>query len=201
MKVVILTETLSKNMGYLSTMISKYLAKLGVDVHVVTMDLPSYHQFQDVNNMYKSFLSSDLQVAGSVEKFNGYTIHILGHKKVLGFMRMKGLKKKLRDLHPDIVYSIATIGWYALEAAMLKPFLGYKLFTGSHNAASTFPMAKEKRSIWNKKYIKCLLMRYIPGRLVSLLIEKCYAPTEDCAEIAWRFFGAQKKKVEVCYLG
>ena len=41
----------------------------------------------------------------------------------------------------------------------------------------------------------------IPGRLAGLATEKCYAITEDCADIAIRFFGVPRRKVEICPLG
>jgi glycosyltransferase involved in cell wall biosynthesis len=44
-------------------------------------------------------------------------------------------------------------------------------------------------------------MRTFPGRVISLFTEKCYAVTEDCAEIACRYFGVQGHKATIMYLG
>ena len=40
MKVALLTEVFPRNMGYLENFLPKYLVRLGMDVHVITMDLP-----------------------------------------------------------------------------------------------------------------------------------------------------------------
>ena len=56
MRVVVLTETFAKKMGYMGSMLPKYLARLGVDVQVVTMDLPPYYQMKGFQATYGSFM-------------------------------------------------------------------------------------------------------------------------------------------------
>lgn len=114
---------------------------------------------------------------------------------------MVGLQSKLRSLKPDIVQCFPAIGWIPLDAAINKLIYGYKLFTGNHNTSSTFLLAKKKKPVWSRERLKCFATRTIPGRLTSLLTQKCYAVTTDCAEIAWRFYGVQQKKVEMMHLG
>jgi glycosyltransferase involved in cell wall biosynthesis len=201
MRIVILTETFDKNMGYLGNMLPRYLVRFGVEVHLVTLDLPPYYQIKDFKETYSAFIGAREMKAGSVESYDGYTLHIMAHRRLLGYMRMEGLWKKLRTIRPDIVYSQAAIGWIPLHAALLKPLLGYKLFTGSHTTASTFPLARNTMRSRYRERIQCFFTRFIPGRLVSLASQICYGPTKDCAEIAWRFFGVQRNKVKVLHLG
>ena len=201
MRVAILTETFAKHMGYMGNMLPRHLARLGVDVHVVTLDLPPYHQIKDFTETYADFAAKGGLVPGTVESYDGYTLHVLPHKKLLGYMRMVGLGEKLGVLRPDVVYSLAAIGWIALDAALNKPFLGYKLFTGSHTTASVFPLAQREVAFYDPERIRCFLTRAIPGRIVSILTEKCYGATKDCADVAVRFFGVQKSKMEFCPLG
>ena len=201
MRVAILTETFAKNMGYLGSMLPKYLARLGVEVHVVTMDLPPYYQTKDFQETYGSFMCSTALSAGTIEEFDGYTLHVLAHKRLLGYMRMVGLWGKLRCIRPDIVQCQSVIGWIPLDAALAKPFLRYRLFTGNHNTSSTFLLAKRKAPRWNAERLRCFVTRTVPGRLVSLATEKCYGVTNDCAEIAWRYYGVQRHKVKMMSLG
>jgi glycosyltransferase involved in cell wall biosynthesis len=46
-----------------------------------------------------------------------------------------------------------------------------------------------------------ILARFAPGRLISLVTEKCYAVTADAAEVARDFYGVQAHKIEVAPLG
>lgn len=201
MRIVILSETFAKNMGYLGNMLPKYLARLGPDVHVIAMDLLPYYQREDFRGIYGNLKGADVMPPGTVKEVDGYTLHIIDHRKVLGYMKMKGLFRKLISLRPDVVCSMTAIGWIPLDAAFYKLLLGYKLFTGSHNTASTFPLAKREAPFWDREIIECFFSRAVLGRLVSLITEKCYAPTCDSAEIAWRFFGVQRHKVKVMHLG
>jgi len=189
--VALLSEMFSPNMGYLENIFPKYLARLGVEVHVVAMDLPT---------QYRSKGGEGLP-AGTVQETEGYTLHILGHRKVAGYMRMKGLEEKLSAIRPDIVQTIEAIGWVPLDAAYIKLLRGYKLFTGSHFHASIFPLANKDLSWWNHERLVCTLTRATPGRLVGLVTEKCYTIAEDCADIAVRFFGVPEKKTVICPLG
>jgi glycosyltransferase involved in cell wall biosynthesis len=201
MRVVLLSEVFSRKMGYLGNLLPKYLARLGAEVHLITMDLPPYHRTHHFKETYSTFIDPTELRAGSIEAYDGFTLHVLGHRNVLGHVRMVGLEKKLRSIRPDVVQAMMAIGWIPLDAALFKGLLGYKLFTANHFHASVFPLANKPSSPWSKERLRCTVTRTIPGRLVSLATEKCYAISSDCAEVASQFFGVQEGKIDVCSLG
>ena len=131
----------------------------------------------------------------------GFVLHVLRHKKLFGYLKMAGLRTKLASIRPDIVQATHVIGWTPLQAAFGKPFFGYKLFTAAHYHASVFPLAHKKLSPWSRERLRCGITRTVPGWLVSQATEKCYAITSDCADVAARFFGVSKAKIEICPLG
>ena len=199
-RVVVLSETYAPDMGYLTTMLPRYMAREGADVHLVTLDLAAYHYLPDFLKTYGQFQQRPPEV-DAVRKSDGYTVHVLQHRRTLGFPRPLGLHAKLRELRPDVVYSSVAIGWLPLLAAISRLTLGYRLFTGSHTAAILFPLARVRRPFLTRAGLRCLVTRWLPGRIVSLGTGLCYAPTSDCGEIAWRFFGVQKHKVRIVHLG
>ena len=201
MKVVILSETFAKNMGYMGNMLPRHLARLGADVHMVTLDLRPYYQISDFQQTYSDFKEAAVMPAGTVEGYDGYTLHVLPHRQLLGYMSMKGLAEKLREIRPDVVYSLAAVGWIALQAAALQRLLGYRLFTGSHTTASVFPLAKGQHSPFEPAMLRNFVTRVVPGRFVSLATDICYGATSDCADVAVRFFGVEEKKMRICPLG
>jgi len=190
-------------MGYLENLLPKYLGRLGVDAHVVAMDVPPYHPMnaKESKVTYGGFADSTDLVPGSVEVLQGFTLHILSHKKMFGRLKMVDLREKLASLRPDIVQATHVIGWIPLQAAIAKPLLGYKFFTAAHYHASVFPLARKKLSPWSTERLVCGITRTVPGWLVSQATEKCYAITTDCADVAVRFFGVPKTKIELCSLG
>ncbi len=203
MRVALLSEVFARQMGYLENFLPKYLARLGADVHVVATDLPTYHYMSERERKlaYAGFADGSDLVPGAIETMQGFKVHVLAHEKVLGYMRMAGLRKKLRSIRPDVVQTTHAIGWIPLQAAMAKPGLGYKLFTGNHYHASVFPLANKRVSPWNIQLLRCRITRSLPGWLVGLFTEKCYAITTDCADVAVRFFGVPRKKIDICPLG
>lgn len=203
MKIALVFPTFSKNMGYMGNMLPKYLARQGVEVHVVAMDLPHNYYMKDFKETYKNFDSANPLLAGTVEEYDGYTLHILPHRQRFGQIQMVGLWEKLRFLRPDIVQTFNAIGSIPLDVALAKPFIDYKLFTGNHTTASVFPLANYHNysSFLSKEKIINTLVRFIPGRVVSFFTEKCYAATIDCGDVAVRFFGVPQNKIEILNLG
>jgi glycosyltransferase involved in cell wall biosynthesis len=200
MRIALITETYAPNMGYIDSMLPKYLARLGVEIHVLAIDLPPYHQLVEFKSGVPEFLKSQAFRAGSVTTVDGYSVHILKHRWLLGYTCMLGMHKKLAEIKPDLVYCVMSIGWTPILAVASKLFLRFRLFTGSHTSALVFPLANQSR-IRFVQHVRNLCTRWIPGRLVSLFTEKCYCPTSDCGMIAWRFFGVQKRKIRLIYLG
>jgi glycosyltransferase involved in cell wall biosynthesis len=186
-------------MGYLENMLPRHLARLGADVHVITTDLPPYYGMADTDKTYRGFVKS-LQVH-RVERYDDFTVHVMGHRHVCGHTWVAGLKSKLIELSPDIVQTTTTLGWFPLQAVAAKPFVRFKLFVGSHYHKSVFPLAQKPLRWWDPKFVGCLTTRALPGKIVSAASEKCYAITPDCAELAVRFFGVSRKKVSVLPLG
>lgn len=201
MRIVFLTDSFAKNMGYLGNLLPRYLEELGADVHLVTGDLAPYHQIDNFAATYGSFSGAAVSPPGTVERVNGFMVHTLAHKRVLGYVRLPGLFGKLKELAPDIVQIHSTIGWLALEAALFQPMLGFKFFTGNHTTASVFPLAQRTSHIWEPERLRSILTRAIPGRIVSQFVEKCYAPTSDCARVARDFFGVPNRLLDYAPLG
>lgn len=201
MRVVVLTETYSKRMGYAQGALSKALARLGVEVHLLTPRLAPSHQRKDFQSIYGGFTGDELSTGTETERVDDYTVHYMPHCTRLGYVRMRGMRAKLQALRPNIVQTFVAISWLPLDAALLKPFLGYRLFTGSHTTASVFPLATKNAKTWSPARLTSLASRALPGRFISLFTERCYGATDDCADVAVRFFGVPRSKMTVAPLG
>lgn len=199
MRIVIVSDHFSERMGYAENCLPKAMAALGHEVHLVTSNAQVYFELPTYEETYESFLGPAV-MACEVKTLDGYTLHRLPYMKWRGRLRIKGLLGKIRSLRPDVVQTFDAISLTTCEAALGKPLLNYKLFTGNHVVASVFPIATQG-FMSTRQRLKWLASVTMPGRLASLLTEKCYAATSDCADIAIRFFGVQKEKVNVAPLG
>ena len=200
MRVVLITEAYDRNMGYLQNSLPKFFGRLGVDMHVITLDLAPYHQFETHRKAYANFVDKPL-IPGTVEQMDGFKLHILGHEPKLGFVRPVGLEEKLRELKPDILQTMAAIGWIPLDCARLKKKMRYKLFTASHYMVVVFPLATAGLPWFHPKMVKSFLTRYLHGRWISWQTTQFYGATKDCSEVAVRFFGVQPSKVSESEIG
>jgi glycosyltransferase involved in cell wall biosynthesis len=200
-RVVIVCETFSPNMGYLTAVLPKFLARRRFEVHVISLDLVPYSSDAEWQGKAPDFLARQVAAAGSRYGHNGFTVHILKHGHIGRYPYARGLVAKLRELAPDVVYSAVAIGALPIQCALGKLAVGYQLFTGSHTSPSTFPLATLPHPFLTSAGLRCLFMRWLPGRLVSYLTRKCYARTDECGVIARRFFGVQPRKIVVVPLG
>src|SRR4029077_3868507 len=199
MRVVLISEVFAKGMGYLENMLPKYLSRLGVEVDVLASSLPPNFRQNSALQTYRDFAQGS--APGSVETLEGFRLHVLGHTTSLGHVRLLGLQRKLKELRPDIVQTMTPIGWIAIESAWRRCGLGYHLFSGCHYHASVFSLAQRELASFHPERVKCYLQRGLHGRIVSWATEKYYAISPDCADVASRFFGVPRDKLEMCPLG
>ena len=190
-----------RDMGYSNTMLARYLAQIGADVHYIATDLPVYHKSRDARSAYSNFSADTTMTPGESEPYDGYTVHCIGHRYLLGVPMFIGLYDKLRQIRPDVVQLFINAGWAPIQTAAAKLALGFRLFSAAHTTVSVFPLARRVIRPWDRDWIANLATRAIPGRLVSVFTERCYAATGDCAEVATRFYGMPERKVSVVPLG
>jgi len=172
-----------------------------MEVHVITMDVAPYQSMRNFEETYGSFDGARNFVCGSTVVCHGFSVHVLPHRNTFGYPRMLGLKRKLRQLRPDIVQTTTPVGWATLEAALASRRIGYKLFTGNHHHASVFPLAAKRLAFWRTERLKNTLTRALPGWVAGVFTEKCYAIAPDCAELAAKFFGVPGHKLVISPLG
>ena len=205
MKIVILTPWFAENMGYADHCLSKAIAALGHEVHVITSNVKPYFNSPNYADNYEKFLGKGI-VDCEVKQIDGYTLHRLQHSWEKRQLNIQGLFKKLQEIKADIVQSFDCFDSITYQAAFAKIILGYQLFLGCHVHASVFPAALENKNFLKlslKSKIKSVLnLRFLLRKnFLSYSSEKCYAISPDCADIAIRFGGIENKKVSVSPLG
>lgn len=221
MKILIIVDWFSENMGYAENCLPKALSELGHEVHLITSTAQVYYNHPNYNEIYYKFLGKNI-VEPVKKKIDGYTIYRLPFKNIDG-IRIVEMKKLLFKIKPDLVQTFDVISYTNFLLSVYKPFLKYKLFTGNHIVASVFPPARENFWLWGEsKYfndnilIKSFLffiLTFIKSQryksslyaskkvLINSATDICYGATIDAAEIAVRFYGLPKEKIKVCELG
>lgn len=200
MKIVIVSAFYSEGMGYSENCLSKSLAKLGHEVHVVTSTYNVYGNEPLYDATYRAFLGPRKVPAGA-RVVDGYTVHRLDADLPAGYVKIKGMSAKVRELAPDIVHSLEIGSFQTFELALLTLFARFKLFAETHQTMSVMrPYMRHPHGDWFKR-AGYRLTRTLPSFLASLRVETCYAVTPDCDEVARRFYGVPASKIKLVSLG
>lgn len=196
--IVFISDWFAERMGYAENCLPKAMAELGYAVHLITSNVQPYYDSPSYRETYEPFIGPGIVDVG-IKEIDGYTLHRLPYAKVRGRLRIKRLVTTLHALHPEIVQTFDAFSITTIEAALAKPILDYKLFLESHLHASVFsPLVHSKG--WRQRF-KWQSYAATVGRWISAVSEKCYPISIDAAEIAVRFLGIDKQKIEVCSLG
>lgn len=221
MRIIIIVDWFSENMGYAENCLPKALAKSGHEVHLITSTAQIYYDHPKYNEIYQKFLGNNI-VGPVTKKMDGFTFYRLPFKNRNG-IKIIGLSRILFKIKPDLVQTFDVISHTNFLLSIYKPILKYKLFTGNHMVASVFPPAREnlwpwKRNIYFndnilKKSFFFFLLTFIKSLryksslsdskkiLINSATDICYGATIDAAEIAVRFYGLPKEKIKVSELG
>jgi glycosyltransferase involved in cell wall biosynthesis len=200
LKIVIVSAFYSEGMGYSENCLSKALAKLGHDVHVVTSTYNVYGTEPLYNATYREFLGPAKTTVGT-RVIDGYTVHRLDAGLLFGYVNIRGLNAKVRELAPDIVHSLEVASLQTYKLAGLQPLARFNLFTETHQTLSVMRPYMRHKNGKRLKRAGYRLTRTLPSFLASLTIETCYAVTPDCYEVARRFYGVPASKLKLVSLG
>ena len=200
LKIVIVTAFYSEGMGYSENCLPRALARLGHEVHVIASVYNVYGNEPLYDETYKAFLGPSQMPIGS-RTVDGYTLHRLESSLMFGYVHIKGLGAKIRELDPDIVHSLEVASLQTYFIGLIKPFTRFKLFTETHQTMSVMrPYMKHPDGQLLKRAI-FRMTRTVPTALCCTGMELCYAVTPDCGEVAMRFYGVPKEKVRYLSLG
>lgn len=200
LRIAFVVDTFARDMGYANNTLCKYLARLGHDVHLVTSDLLPYFQLGSAASVYGiEFAERNKPRLGS-ERVDGFTVHTVRNVPLLGHTRLQGLHSLLRHIAPAIVCTFNAAGWIPLDCAVAARRNGYRFVIGNHTGKTAFPLAQQSRTWYSRSRLKGFATRILPGWFIGATADHCVVPTQDCAEVAIKFFGIRPDKVRVMNL-
>ncbi len=200
MKIVFVSQWFSEKMGYIENCLPFSMAKNGSEVHLVTSTAQVYFYQKHFRESYGTYLGEPIVNKGTY-LLDGVTIHRLPfwHRKNIIYIR--GLKKIISDIQPDIVHALDFESVDTLRLAFYKNKIHFKLFTAQHAGYSVYPVARN----WDKLnwFIKkgWYFFKILPGQYISKQMEACFCVTTDAAEVGEKFMGIDAQKIQITTLG
>jgi glycosyltransferase involved in cell wall biosynthesis len=217
LKIVIIADWFSENMGYAENFLPKALAELGHDVHLVTSTAQVYYNSPSYDKTYRPFLGPNIVKEG-VTRLDGYTLHRLQlASNKSGVLIIKGLSDYLNKLKPQVIQTFSVNSLTTYQAAKYCHKNDCKLFTESHVHASVFSASvAQKINISIKKIRKFILGRNIFKFILDLsrshlnqkklkfineITQMCYPIAPDAARIVENYYYVSNNKIKVQSLG
>jgi glycosyltransferase involved in cell wall biosynthesis len=198
-RIAIVAEWFTEEMGYLENLLPPAMSSLGHEVHVVSSVAQVYFNDPNYQETYEPFAGPRFAPEGRKE-LGPFTLHRLPLIAVRGRFGMRRFFRTLRAIKPDVIQALDPISIAAAQSAMYSVLASAPLFTGNHMVASAFPPARQdRRSLLTS--LKLALSLRVPGSAIAAATRKCYAVTPDAATIATRFYGVPARKVVVTSLG
>lgn len=202
MKIVIISQWFSENMGYTENLLPKALARLGPEVHLVTSDAQIYFNSSNYGDIYEPFIGPRV-VKCQVKKMHGYTLHRLPHYKTGKWSApgIVGLQEYLKKLNPDIIQVLNIDTPSSFKAARFASEYNIPLFSECHVHASV--LYKKNRWGFRKIRLRGRLKKYFSPelKLLNKIVKTCYPIAPDAAKIANKFYGVSKNKIKSQSLG
>ncbi|MDZ4716525.1 MAG: glycosyltransferase family 4 protein [Cytophagales bacterium] len=195
MKIVLVTNWYSENMGYSENILPKTLAHLGHDVHVISSTAQVYYHVGFYKQTYEPYLGPPIVEPGT-KRVENYVLHRLPFHDTAGIV-IQGLVEKVSEINPDIVQTF-DIDFNVFLLARAQKQIGFQLFTEIHLHASVFPNYK------NRSLAKRFKWYWKLGRYLSIINSHtvlCYPIAEDCADIARVIYHVPDEKIKVQSLG
>lgn len=198
MKIVILTNWFSEEMGYIENCLPKALTHLGHEVHVISSTAQVYFNDPIYDVSYKTFLG-DSTVKKEVKEVNGYTLYRLPFVTIRKKIIIKGLHEKLKEIKPDVVQTFDPVSLLNLQVIASKLILNFHFFTANDITESVFPLYTKERSPFYK--FGFYISRTLLGKFQYFFVSRSYCETIDCEKLALKFYGLPKKKSLMLPLG
>lgn len=211
LKIIIISDWFSENMGYAENFLPKALAELGHDVHLVTSTAQIYYSSPDYDKTYRNFLGPNIVDAG-IKNIDGYTLHRLNFKNHSSTPLIDNLQDYLCKLKPDIIQTLSVSSLSTYQAAQYCLENNCKLFTECHVHASVFKnesILKKKLSlrIFRKNIIKLIFDKLRSSltkkklKFINSVTEICYPIAPDVTKIAINNFFVSENKIKLQSLG
>ncbi len=194
MKIVNVCLHYEDKLGYQEYYLGKEWAACGHEVHFITSD--RHFDFPDYNNTVKQIIGDKVVGTGIFHTDYGVTIHRLKgtNKYLTGRVWLKGLRKKLLDIKPDIVISHGIISWHSIRLLFLHDLLKCRIVFDDH---MTLPQIR-------RDFVTISAYRLF-GRLFgpqfARKADKIIGISHTCIDVIKRYYGIKKGPLVMIPLG
>jgi glycosyltransferase involved in cell wall biosynthesis len=194
MKIVSVNVHYQDHLGYQDYYLGKEWVKMGHEVHYVASDV--HFDYPDYDNTVKHLIGDKYIGTGIFYNDFNTPVHRLKgtDKKLTGFIWLKGFKKKLLELKPDILVLHGIFNYQTIRALFFADELNCRVIMDDHTAA--FFLRKSK-----KAEFAYWLFRTLFAKKIHRVADKLIGITPSAIDVMKEKFGLSGDKVCLVILG
>ena len=197
MRVAIVTQWYTEGLGYSENMLSRALAGVGAEVHIISGQSHIYAHTPKYDAIYRSVLGPPDSEPGTYPTSSSAVLHRVPSSH--NVPEPGALRRALATVRPDVVQSFAVTDAWSLESARYCMDSKALLFTENHVHESVIP-----RGPWQtpRGWTVGAANRVRPWvRRINNTTQVCFAISEDTYRVAWRRLGVPRSKLVIEPLG
>ncbi len=194
MRIVSVNVHYQDKLGYQDYYLGKEWTKMGYDVHYVTSDV--HFDYPDYDNTVKHLIGDKYVGTGLFYTDFGVPVHRLKgtNKKHTGFIWLKGFKKKIFELKPDILVLHGVFNYQTIRTLFFAKKLNCRILMDDHTAKFFLRKGQmAKLAYW--------LFRKLFSKKIMEVADKIIGITPSVMEVLKVDFGLSGDKVSQVILG
>jgi len=194
MRIVNVNAHYQDKLGYQDYYLGKEWAKMGYDVHYVTSDV--HFDYPDYDNTVKHLIGDKYVGTGLFYSDFGVPVHRLKgtDKKTTGFIWLKGYKKKIFELKPDILVLHGIFNYQTIRTLYFAKKLNCRILMDDHTAKFFLRKGKKAQfAFW--------LFRKLFAAKIMKVADKIIGITPSVMQVLEEDFGLSGEKVSLVILG
>ena len=194
MKIVHICAYYQDKLGYQEHYMGKAMKEMGHDVQFITSDV--HFDFPDYDRTVKHIIGDKCVGAGLFYSDYGVPVHRLRAttKKQTGAIWLKGLRKKIRELQPEIIISHNIFTWHSIRLLYYQELKNVRIIFDEH---TTINLARKD---YFSKIIYLIFKLSFSKKFVKTS-DKLIGISDTCIHVMRDSFGLKSDKVQMIPLG
>lgn len=194
MRIVSINVHYQDKLGYQDYFLGKSWKEMGHEVHFISSDI--HFDYPDYERTVRHIIGDRYVGTGIFYNDYGVPVHRLKGttRKFTGMIWLKGLKRKLDELNPDIIVCHGVFSWQAIRLTFLRVRFKSVIIMDDH---TTINLVRKGRSA----SVAYFLFRILFAKRIIKTSHKLIGISDTCIGVMQKYFGLSCPKLVMIPLG
>lgn len=194
MKIVHICAYYQDKLGYQEHYLGKAMQEMGHEVHFITSDV--HFDFPDYEHTVRHIIGDKYVGSGLFYSDYGTPVHRIKatKKKYTGAIWLIGLRRKLRELNPDVIISHGIFSWHSVRLLFYPEIKKCRIIFDDHITINLVRKDPFSGAIYS-------IFRILFSARFLRISEKLIGISDTCIDVMRDTFGLTGNKIQMIPLG